>query len=126
MADWPLLGGDMGITIKDCHFESNGVGIKAPTSADLSISGTTFHKNGKAMDLYVSPQDYAKLGLPHNTPAELLTEAVADQNERASQTHEERLEVIKKSRLFEWLEHSAGFGASLVTIADAVVKFISN
>lgn len=39
----------MAIKITDCHFENNGTGIKAPTSVEIDMSGTSFKGNGKVM-----------------------------------------------------------------------------
>jgi len=66
----------MAIKITDCHFENNGTGIKAPTSAEIDMSGTSFKGNGKAMDIYVSAADLRQLGLPENTPQEYIQEAI--------------------------------------------------
>lgn len=40
--------------IDGCNFNDNGVGIQAPESAELSIKGTNFERNGKAILIYES------------------------------------------------------------------------
>lgn len=112
----------MPIIIKNCNFENNGTGIKAPTSADIQVSGTNFIANGKALDIYVSAADLQKLGLPPNTPQDLLKEIIITLQNMPSNTQTEKENSVKQSRLFDWL----GAAASASTIATAVVEFVAS
>lgn len=112
----------MPIIIKDCHFENNGTGIKTPTSADIQMSGTTFVDNGKAIDIYVSAVDLKKIGLPGNTPQEFLREIISTLQGMPSHSDEDKVEMVKQSRLFNWL----GAAASASTIANSLVQFIAS
>lgn len=108
----------MPIIIKDCHFKKNGTGIKAPTSADIQMSGTRFVANGKALDIYVSAADLEHLGLPADTPQEFLEEIISALQSTTDES--EKINVVKESRLFQWL----GNAASLSNIATALVQFV--
>lgn len=112
----------MSIIIKDCHFENNGTGIKAPTSADIQMSGTKFIDNGKAIDIYVSAVDLQNLGLPPNTPQDLLKEIITTLQSMSSNTEVEKENAVKQSQLFNWL----GAASSVSTIATAVVQFVAS
>ena len=111
----------MAIIMKDCHFENNGTGIKAPTSADIQMSGTTFVRNGKALDIYVSAVDLQKLGLPPDTPQELMQEIIATLQGISAEPAKVKQEAIENSRLFKWLGHAA----SLATVGTALVQFVT-
>lgn len=112
----------MPFNITDCHFENNGTAIKAPTSADIKMSGTTFVCNGKAMDIYVSAVDLQKLGLPQDTPQEMLKEVISIIQGMLCSSEEEKEAAITKSSLFEWL----GAAASTSTLATALIQFCSS
>lgn len=112
----------MPIIIKDCHFENNGTGIKAPTSADIQMSGTKFVDNGKALDIYVSAVDLQKLGLPPDTPQELLREIITTLQGMPSHTVVEKVAAVRQSQLFNWL----GAAASVSTVATSLVQFVAS
>ena len=112
----------MPIIIKDCQFNSNGTGIKAPTSADIQMSGTKFVDNGKAIDIYVSVVDLQKLGLPNDTPQELLVEIISILQSMPPHFDDEQISVVKKSRLVDWL----GAAGSVSTIASSIVQFAAS
>lgn len=110
----------MAIKMTDCHFEGNGTGIKAPTSAEIEMSGTTFKDNGKAMDIFVSAADLKSLGLPEDTPQEYIKEVlqILDHGKELPKT--EQLQSISNSNLFKWLGH----GASIASIGSALIAFL--
>ena len=110
----------MAIKMTNCHFENNGTGIKAPTSAEIDMSGTTFRGNGKAMDIFVSKVDLYKLGLPENTPQEYLREVIETLEGLKGHPQDKQIESISDSSLFKWLGHSA----SVATIGSALISFI--
>lgn len=110
----------MAIKMTNCHFENNGTGIKAPTSANIDMSGTTFKGNGKAMDIYISSADLVNLGLPKNTPQEYIQEVVAILQKQVGAPQKDQIESISNSALFKWLGH----GASISTIGSALISFI--
>lgn len=112
----------MAIIIKNCHFENNGTGIRAPTSADIQMSGTKFVDNGKAVDIYVSAVDLQRLGLPADVPQELLLGVIATLRSIPFQSKDEKANVVMRSELFNWL----GAAASASTIATALVQFVAS
>jgi len=112
----------MVIKITGCHFEGNGIGIKAPTSAKIDISGTSFKDNGKAMDIYVSASDLRHLGLPENTPQEYLQEVIEILQGQKGQPEEVQMKSIADSSLFKWLGHAA----SVSSIASGIIAFVQS
>lgn len=112
----------MSIIMNDCHFEKNETAIKAPTSVDIKMSGTKFVGNGKAIDIYVSATDLQKLGLPDDTPQEMLREVISLMQSMSNSSIAEKEEAITRSPLFEWL----GAAASASTLATALVQFFSS
>ena len=112
----------MAIKITDCHFENNGTGIKAPTSAEIDMSGTSFKGNGKAMDIYVSADDLCQLGLPENTPQEYIKEVIQILQGQKGQPEEVQVASISDSSLFKWLGHAA----SVSSIASGIIAFVQS
>jgi hypothetical protein len=112
----------MALKMTDCHFEGNGTGIKAPTSAEIEISGTTFKDNGKAMDIFVSSSDLKTLGLPEDTPQEYIREVLHSLEHQKDLPTEQKLESISNSNLFKWLGH----GASVASIGSALITFLQS
>jgi hypothetical protein len=113
----------MPIIIKNCNFENNGTGIKAAVNAaDIQISETNSVDNSKFLDIYVSAADLQKLGLPPNTPQDLLQEIIIILQKMPSNTQTEKENSVKQSRLFDWL----GAASSASTIATAVVEFVAS
>jgi hypothetical protein len=110
----------MAIKMTDCHFEGNGTGIKAPTSAEIEMSGTTFKDNGKAIDVFVSAADLKSLGLPENTPQEYIKEVLQILSDEKGLPKEQQLQSISSSELFKWLGH----GASIASIGSALITFL--
>ena len=104
----------------NCHFEGNGTGIKAPTSAEIEMSGTIFKNNGKAMDIFVSAVDLKLLGLPDNTPQEYIKEVIQILEQKKQLPEAAQLESIENSKLFKWLGH----GASIASIGSALITYI--
>lgn len=94
----------MAIKITDCHFEGNGTGIKAPTSVEIEISGTTFKDNHKAMDICVSPEDLKNLELPFDIPQKYIKEVLQILEQSKQQPEAEQLNSISKSQLFKMAE----------------------
>jgi len=109
----------MAIKITNCHFENNGTGIKAPTSAEIELSGSTFKDNGKAMDIFISVADLKSLGLPEDTPQEYIKEVLQILSDKKGITEEEQLQSISDSKLFKWL----GYSSSIASIGSAIIAF---
>ncbi len=112
----------MAIKMTNCHFENNVIGIKAPTSVEIDMSGTSFKGNGKAIDIYVAATDLLHLGLPENTPQEYMQEIIEILQGQKGQPEEVQIESIADSSLFKWLGH----GASVASIASGIISFVQS
>ncbi|WP_145494976.1 hypothetical protein [Yersinia massiliensis] len=110
----------MGLIIKNCFISECNKGVVAPDSLDIDITGTVFEKTGVAIDIYPSSQELRQVGLPENTPKELLAEAIETLKKLQSSTTEEKQAAISKSKLFNWLSN----GASIATVTTAVMEMI--
>ncbi len=78
--------------------------------------------NGKAMDIFVSAVDLQRLGLPEDTPQELLKEVISTLQGMTFQSDGEKEIVAKQSRLFRWLDAAA----SVSTISSSLVQFVKS
>jgi hypothetical protein len=110
----------MSIKFTDCNFEGNGTGIKAPESVEMELTGTVFKNNGKAIDIFVPEHKLLELGLPENTPQDLLQEVIQILKQNNAKSDDEKMESILDSNLFKWLGH----GASIASIGSALIGFV--
>ncbi|MEN9911686.1 MAG: hypothetical protein RI956_130 [Pseudomonadota bacterium] len=74
------------------------------------------------MDIYLSAIDLQKLGLPLNTPQELLKEIITTLQGMSSNTEVEKEKVVKQSKLFNWLSAAA----AVSTVATSLVQFVAS
>ncbi|WP_178861609.1 hypothetical protein [Thiomicrorhabdus cannonii] len=93
----------MAIKIIDCHIENCGTGISSSSDVELDISGTKIIACKKAIELRDPPSVLDSLGLPADTPTELLKEVLETLLKTESKTPVQSAEIISKASLFEWL-----------------------
>jgi hypothetical protein len=109
----------MAIKIIDCHIENCGIGISSSGDVELGISGTKIVDCKQAIELRDPPGVLQSLGLPADTPAGLLKEALEVLLESQSKSPETSAEVVSKTSLFEWLggvANSTSILANLVSL----------
>lgn len=108
----------MGVIIKGCLISNCGKGIVASSDIKLRISETVIEKVGVAIEISPPPKKLRQVGLPDNTPIELLAEAVEILKQVQSNIVEVKQAAIAKSKLYSWLGNSA----SLATVTTAVME----
>lgn len=106
----------MGITIKNCHIENCGVGISTDNSINLDISGTSIVGCRKAIELRDKPGVLQSIGLPANTPPELLIEALTLLLNYKDQETEPLKDTLLKTKLFNWLDGTANVATILTSL----------
>ncbi len=91
-----------GNTITNC-----GTAISAPANANLEIGQNAISQCQKAIELRDSPSLLQSLGLPPDTPIDMLREVLSTLAQSGDGTGERRQEIVKNSRLGKWLGTSA-------------------
>ena len=110
----------MGLNMTNCTFTDCAGGISAPESLPVELQNTHFVRGGQAIHFYqVAVLD--EIGLPTGTPRELLEELVAELRKHREASQEQKIDIVKKSRLGGWLSGTA----SLTTIAKNIVDIVS-
>jgi hypothetical protein len=107
----------MAIKIIDCHIENCGTGISSSGDVELDISGTKIIDCKKAIELRDPPGVLQSLGLPADTPAGLLKEALEVLLKYQDESPEASAEAVSKTSLFEWL---GGVANSTTILANLV------
>ncbi|ACV26450.1 hypothetical protein [Kangiella koreensis] len=120
----------MAIKIIDCHIENCGTGISTDGSVQIDISGTKIIGCKKAIEHRDPPGALQSLGLPENTPPNLLVEALEVLLKTQEQGPEKSAEAVSKTRLFEWLggiSNATSILANLVALQQSgfVQKLLS-
>lgn len=112
----------MKIKMEGCHFEDNGTAIKAPDSVEFDMTDTKFINNQKALDIFSTKSQLEQIGLPEDTPKELLEEVIEIYKAHQNSPLPEQENAISKSKLFSWLGH----GASVASIASAIIALLQS
>lgn len=64
------------LTMIGCRIENCGVGINAHAGVDIQLERTTFARTGQAVVIRDGPTALSALGLPPDTPPQLVLEAL--------------------------------------------------
>ncbi|MBC8659629.1 hypothetical protein LZU85_19300 [Vibrio sp. IRLE0018] len=106
---------NMALDLNNVKFKKGDVGVVAPDTYDIKARNVDFEEVRVGFDIYVSKSQIVEMGLPENTPIELISEAI--QIIKSNQ-EKEAVENLSKSRLFTWL----GVASNSVTIATPIVQ----
>ncbi|MFI3275386.1 MULTISPECIES: hypothetical protein [Vibrio] len=112
----------MPINFNDCDISENDIGVKTPSSANLSFEKTRIKNNKIGVDVYVNKEDIVALGLPEDTDPEYVKEALTVLKENHTHDDDVKRLLLSKTKLFQWL----GDISSLTTIATALIQLASN
>lgn len=96
-------------------FKNGKKGIRAPDTYDIKARNTSFDNVDVGIDIYLSKAEILEIGLPEDTPLELISEAIAIIKKSEK---EDAVEGLSKSNLFSWL----GIASNTVTIATPIVQ----
>jgi hypothetical protein len=105
----------MALDLKHVKFKKGDAGVVAPDTYDIKARDVEFEEVKVGFDIYVSKPDILKMGLPDNTPVELVSEAI-----QIIKNNQEKgvVENLSQSKLFSWL----GVTSNTVTIATPIVQ----
>lgn len=115
----------MSFIFKDCTFVDNGTGITVTEGINLEVSGTSFIRNGTAVEVR-DPSDVIKrLGLPADTPPAALVEALQALSAANVRTPEEATKTLTTTKLWAWIAKASDITTLtpvLMAIADKFFK----
>jgi len=114
----------MSINFDECNIKDVDTFYKGPTNIDLSVKRTNFDGVGKVMDVYVSAVDLPALGLPADTPIDLVQEVIATLQAASSQPLAEQKRLIESSRLWTWLGNAASVATLGPLLMEVAKKFL--
>ena len=108
----------MGITLKNVTIDNCGTGISAPADAKIDADGLVITNTQKAIELRNPATLLGALGLPENTPPELLIDALRHLRQQSQLPRGKRIESLRETGLLKWL----GASADLTTLGQALLK----
>jgi hypothetical protein len=98
------------VTFKKCK-----KGVVAPDTYDIKARNVDLEDVEVGFDIYLSKVELLKMGLPENTPVELVSEAIEIvRNSEATEV----VEHLSKSKLLSWL----GIASNTITVATPIVQ----
>ena len=106
----------MAIRFTNSDVSDNGVGIRASSDVDIHFESSRAERNRIAFDIF-EPITLARIGLPADAPPDLVRDVIEQLLKSRDATLAQKTEIVKKSRLSEWL---AGAG-SITAIAKNLI-----
>jgi hypothetical protein len=104
------------------HIEDCGTGISMPSDAPVEFNGLTIKGCVQAIEMRDPPSLLTSLGLPSDTPPQLLIEALNILQANSSSPLENKTEILQTSSLFNWL----GASANLTSITGLLIQAQQN
>lgn len=114
----------MGFKMTGCIVQHVGTIVRAPEGFDISIDSSSLHNVGTIADIYEKKSEILRaLGIDTDTPEEVLKSVVHEMRQSPNETEEQRLEIVKKSRLMDFISTSANL-ATIATFIFDVSKIV--
>lgn len=114
----------MGFKMTGCMVQHVGTIVRAPEGYDISIDSSSLQNIGKIADIYQNNAEILeKLGIDVNTPNEVLESVVQEMRQLPHETEEQRLEIVKKSKLMGFLSNTANI-ATIATFIFEISKML--
>lgn len=103
-------------TVIDC-----GIGVSLPKDGNVSVEGLSAIRTGLAVEVRDEPSLLEQIGLPKNTPVDMVIEALNGLSNLKA-TKEEKLNSLEGSKLANWLLTSLGTTANITAILSGIVQ----
>lgn len=113
----------MALNLKNVTIANCGTGISAPADATINADGLQIFRTALAIELRDPPGLMQRLGLPPNTPPDLVIEALALLKQSEAPVPQ-KFEALKESRLTKFVE-GTGVVANLATIGQALLPLLA-
>lgn len=111
----------MPINMNENNFEEVKTVVKAPCDITINASRNNFKKVETVFEIIIPDDDLDSLGLPINTPQELLRDAAEIINNNRDLDSKSLVQIISKSELGLWLAQFA----NMVTISTPLIAYLS-
>lgn len=108
----------MPLKMKNSNFKDVGTVTRAPENMMVEVDNCEFEKIRIGFDFYIPSEDLGKIGLPQETPQELLLEVAKLIRENKEKDQESLIELISSSELVKWLNVTSG----IVTVGTPILS----
>lgn len=115
----------MGFKMTGCNVQHVGTIVRAPKDYDISIDSSSLQHVETIADIYLNDAVLLKkLGISADTPYELLESVVKEMRQSPNETEEQRLDIVKKSKLMGFISTTANL-ATIATFIFEMSKMVS-
>ncbi|WP_027921543.1 hypothetical protein [Pseudomonas sp. URMO17WK12:I12] len=99
-------------------FEHNGIGMNVPNDASFHMKDVHFKNNNVGFQMYDVSSQQGRLGLPLDTPNEVLLEVLALLKERSADKDLNPVETLKESKLWTYIQRASDGAAVIQKIIE--------
>ncbi|MDD9177058.1 hypothetical protein ERW49_18950 [Aliivibrio finisterrensis] len=108
----------MPLNMKNSTFKDVVTVARAPEKMLIDVDNCDFEKIKIGFDFYVPSEDLKEIGLPSDTPQEMLLEAAKLIRENKDKNENTLIELISNSSLGKWLNLTSG----IVTVGTPIIS----
>lgn len=112
------------LKMDDCLFKDCGKGITIEGPVQVDLTRTNFINVAQAIEVQDTQSIIQMLGLPADTPQNLLIEAINAVRGNNGASADQKLAELKKTRFSDWLSNSLQNTANVATILQSLLSFI--
>lgn len=87
-------------------FENNDIGMSVPNNVSIHVSDTVFRGNKIGFQMFDVKSAQDRLGLPIDTPNEVLLDALTQLRDRATNEDLNPKEFLKESKLWTYIQRA--------------------
>lgn len=91
---------------EDLTFENNDIGMSVPNNVSIHVSDTVFRGNKIGFQMFDVKSAQDRLGLPIDTPNEVLLDALTQLRDRATNEDLNPKEFLKESKLWTYIQRA--------------------
>lgn len=107
----------MAIKINNSNFEYNDTGMRTPSSADVTVDGSRFANNTIGIDIYLTSDNLAEVGLRNDTPKEIIDSVNSILISDRDKPKESLIKRLESSGIVSWINASASATSVIQAIA---------
>ncbi|CAH6937773.1 hypothetical protein F0251_24505 [Vibrio sp. 070316B] len=109
---------EMPLNIKNSNFKRVGTAVRAPEQMMVDVDNCDFEDIKIGFDFYIPESDLSELGLPKDTPQELLLEVAKIVRNDRTKDSQTVIDKISQSALVKWLNVTSG----IVTVGTPIIS----
>lgn len=115
----------MPLNMKNSTFKGIDTVVKAPDKMMVDVDNCDFEDIKIGFDFYIPKADLSELGLPENTPQELLLEVAKIVRSNRAEDSQTVIDKVSQSALVKWLNVTSGVVTLGTPIMATLITYFS-